>query len=108
MNWLQKIMGPRERTQAAVAGKGKVPEGVWDKCAGCGAVLYRADLEKTLMVCPKCGHHHNIGARQRLLAFLDENSAREQWAGMQSTDPLKFRDSKKYRDRLTAAQKVHR
>lgn len=105
MNWLQKIMGPRQRTQATVGGKGKVPEGVWDKCAGCGAVLYRPDLERSLMVCPKCGHHHSIGARDRLMAFLDEGSASEHWARMESVDPLKFRDSKKYRDRLVAAQK---
>jgi len=56
MNWLQKIMTPRVRTQGTAAGKGKVPEGVWEKCGGCGAVLYRPELERSLMVCPKCGH----------------------------------------------------
>ena len=105
MNWLQKIMTPRARTQSSTAGKGKVPEGVWEKCGGCGTVLYRPELERNLMVCPKCGHHHTIEARVRLKAFLDEGSAQELWAGMEPTDPLKFRDSKKYRDRIVAAQK---
>ena len=106
MNWLQKIMAPRARTQSPPpGGKGKVPEGVWEKCGGCGAVLYRPELERNLMVCPKCSHHHAIGARERLLAFFDEGSTQEHWASMEPTDPLKFRDSKKYRDRIVAAQK---
>jgi acetyl-CoA carboxylase carboxyl transferase subunit beta len=105
MNWLQKIMTPRERAQNSANGKGKVPEGVWEKCGGCGAVLYRPELERNLMVCPKCGHHHAIEARARLDGFLDEGSAQELWASMEPTDPLKFRDSKKYRDRIVAAQK---
>jgi len=105
MNWLQKIMTPRARTQGPAAGKGKVPEGVWEKCGGCGAVLYKPELERSLMVCPKCGHHHAIGARERLLSFLDEGTTQELWASMEPTDPLKFRDSKKYRDRIVAAQK---
>lgn len=107
MNWLQKIMTPRTRSQgAAAAGKGKVPEGVWDKCGGCGTVLYRPELERNLMVCPKCGHHHYIAAHARLAALFDENSAQELWAGLEPTDPLKFRDSKKYRDRIVSAQKI--
>lgn len=105
MNWLQKIMTPRARTQSSTAGKGKVPEGVWEKCDGCGTVLYRPELERNLMVCPKCGHHHAIRARARLQSFLDEGSAQELWASMEPTDPLKFRDTKKYRDRIVAAQK---
>jgi len=105
MNWLQKIMTPRVRTQASAAGKGKVPEGVWEKCAGCGTVLYKPELERNLMVCPKCGHHHAIRARARLRALLDEGSGQELWASMEATDPLKFRDSKKYRDRIAASQK---
>jgi acetyl-CoA carboxylase carboxyl transferase subunit beta len=105
MNWLQKIMTPRARTQSSNAGKGKVPEGVWEKCSGCGTVLYRPELERNLMVCPKCSHHHAIRARARLAAFLDEGSTQELWVGMEPTDPLKFRDQKKYRDRITAAQK---
>ncbi|MGA0588210.1 acetyl-CoA carboxylase, carboxyltransferase subunit beta [Dyella sp. KRB-257] len=105
MNWLQKIMTPRVRTQGTAAGKGKVPEGVWDKCNGCGTVLYRPELERNLMVCPKCGHHHAIRARVRLAALFDEGSAVELWSSLEPTDPLKFRDSKKYRDRIVAAQK---
>jgi acetyl-CoA carboxylase carboxyl transferase subunit beta len=105
MNWLQKIMTPRARAQSPAAGKGKVPEGVWEKCAGCGSVLYKPELERNLMVCPKCGHHHAIRARTRLLALLDEGSTQELWPGMEATDPLKFRDSKKYRDRIAASQK---
>jgi acetyl-CoA carboxylase carboxyl transferase subunit beta len=106
MNWLQKIMTPRTRTQNANAGKGKVPEGVWEKCVGCGTVLYRPELERNLMVCPKCGHHHAIDAHSRLLALLDEGSAKALWSSMEPTDPLKFRDSKRYRDRIVAAQKA--
>ena len=105
MNWLQKIMTPRERAQNSAVGKGKVPEGVWEKCGGCGAVLYKPELERNLMVCPKCGHHHSIEARARLNAFLDEGSGQELWANMEPTDPLKFRDTKKYRDRIVAMQK---
>ena len=106
MNWLQKIMTPRARTQATGSGgKGKVPEGVWEKCGGCGTVLYRPELERNLMVCPKCGHHHTIDARARLDSLLDPGSAQELWASMEPNDPLKFRDSKKYRDRIIAAQK---
>lgn len=106
MNWLQKIMTPRARTQATNnGGKGKVPEGVWEKCGGCGTVLYRPELERNLMVCPKCAYHHAIDARARLDSFLDEGSTQELWASMEPNDPLKFRDSKKYRDRIVAAQK---
>ena len=105
MNWLQKIMNPRTRTQQPNGGKGSVPEGVWEKCGDCGTVLYRPELDRNLMVCPKCGHHHYIEARTRLLALLDEGSAQEHWASMEPTDPLKFRDTKKYRDRIIAAQK---
>ncbi len=103
MNWLQKLVSPRARTSAA--GRGKVPEGLWEKCEGCSAVLYRPELEASLMVCPKCGHHHAIRARARLTAFFDKGSATELFAGLEPTDPLKFRDSKKYKDRIVAAQK---
>ena len=104
MNWLQKLMSPRERATATT--KGKVPEGLWEKCDGCGAVLYRPELERNLMVCPKCSHHHSMRARARLGAFLDEGSSEELFASLEPTDPLKFRDSKKYRDRIAAAQKA--
>ncbi|HUW52043.1 MAG TPA: acetyl-CoA carboxylase, carboxyltransferase subunit beta [Rhodanobacter sp.] len=105
MNWLQKIMNPRTRTQQPNGGKGSVPEGVWEKCGGCGTVLYRPELERNLMVCPKCNHHHYIPARTRLQALFDPGTARELWAGMEATDPLKFRDTRKYRDRIVATQK---
>lgn len=106
MNWLQKIMTPKTRAQGATGGKGKVPEGVWEKCAGCGTVLYKPELEKSLMVCPKCGHHHAISARVRLNAFLDEGSATELWPKLEPIDALKFKDQKKYKDRIVAAQKA--
>jgi acetyl-CoA carboxylase carboxyl transferase subunit beta len=105
MNWLQKIMTPKTRAPSAAGGKGKVPEGVWEKCAGCGTVLYKPELEKSLMVCPKCGHHHAISARVRLNAFLDEGSAKELWPKLEAVDALKFKDQKKYKDRVVAAQK---
>src|SRR5579885_2299524 len=104
MSWLQKLMSSRIRTEGKVA-KGRVPEGLWEKCEGCGAVLYRPELERNLMVCPKCAHHHAMRARARLAAFLDEGSGEELFAALEPTDPLKFRDSKKYRDRIAAAQK---
>ncbi|MBX3699413.1 MAG: acetyl-CoA carboxylase, carboxyltransferase subunit beta [Dokdonella sp.] len=105
MNWLQKLVGPRSRSSNGTA-KGKVPEGLWEKCDGCGAVLYKPELEAALMVCPKCGHHHAIRARARLEALFDAGSARELFTTLEATDPLKFRDSKKYKERLVAAQKA--
>jgi len=105
MNWLQKIMTPKTRAPSAAGGKGKVPEGVWEKCAGCGTVLYKPELEKSLMVCPKCGHHHAISARLRLAAFFDEGSTTELWPKMEAVDALKFKDQKKYKDRVAIAQK---
>jgi acetyl-CoA carboxylase carboxyl transferase subunit beta len=103
VSWLQKLTTPKIRTEGT-PGHGKVPEGVWEKCAGCGIGLYRPELERNLMVCPKCGHHHPIGARARLAAFLDEGGS-ELDAGLAPVDTLKFKDSKKYRDRILAAQK---
>ena len=104
MNWLQKLMAPRIRTLGA--GKGKVPEGLWEKCAGCGAVLYGPELENNLMVCPQCGHHHKIRARKRLNALFDSGTAEEVFGNLEPLDPLKFRDTKKYKDRLLASQKA--
>ncbi|MDN5924655.1 MAG: acetyl-CoA carboxylase, carboxyltransferase subunit beta [Xanthomonadales bacterium] len=106
MNWLQKLMTPKIRTQANHGSShGKVPEGVWEKCADCGAMLYHPELVRNLMVCPKCGHHHAFPARTRLTDLFDPGSTQEHDAGMESVDPLKFKDSKKYKDRLLAAQK---
>ncbi|HZP66720.1 MAG TPA: acetyl-CoA carboxylase, carboxyltransferase subunit beta [Rudaea sp.] len=104
MSWLQKLMPSRIRTQGTTA-KGKVPEGLWEKCDGCGAVLYRPELERNLEVCPKCGHHHAIPARKRLAALFDEGRGEELFATLEPVDALKFRDSKKYKDRIVAAQK---
>ena len=103
MSWLQKLMPVRIRTEGT--SKGKVPEGLWEKCEGCGAVLYRPELERNLEVCPKCGHHHTIDARKRLAAFFDQGSTQELFAELEPVDTLKFRDSKKYKDRIVAAQK---
>ena len=82
-----------------------VPEGVWIKCEACDAQLYRNELERNLQVCPKCDHHIRIGARRRLATFLDPEGQQELGAGLEPEDPLKFRDSKRYRDRLVQAQK---
>jgi len=82
-----------------------VPEGVWIKCPRCDAQLYRNELERNLMVCPKCEHHMRIGARQRLEYFLDPDSVEEIAADLEPQDPLKFRDTKRYRDRIVQAQK---
>ena len=96
-------MPSRIRTEGT--GKRKMPEGLWDKCMNCSAVLYRSDLERNLQVCPKCNHHMRIGARERLHAFLDEGTLEEIGQDIEPKDFLKFRDSKKYKDRLVAAQK---
>ena len=102
MSWFEKIVPSRIKTERRTR---NVPEGLWIKCPACDAVLYRAELERNLNVCPKCSHHMRIGARARLLAFLDEDSAEEIGAGVEPEDPLKFKDSKRYRDRLAQAQK---
>jgi acetyl-CoA carboxylase carboxyl transferase subunit beta len=102
MTWFEKIMPSRIKTERRTR---SVPEGLWMKCAACDAVLYRAELERNLHVCPKCGHHMRIEARARLEHFLDPESAVELAEGIEPEDPLKFRDQKKYRDRLMQAQK---
>lgn len=103
MSWLQKLMPARIRTQGGT--KRNVPEGLWGKCEGCGAVLYQPELERSLRVCPKCGFHMPVAARERLRTFLDEGSGVEIAAELEPADALKFRDSKKYKDRLVAAQR---
>jgi acetyl-CoA carboxylase carboxyl transferase subunit beta len=103
MSWFEKIVPSRIKTERRVR---SVPEGLWIKCPACDAVLYRAELERNFNVCPKCSHHMRIRARDRLQRFLDPGSAREIAAGVQPEDPLKFKDSKRYRDRLLAAQKT--
>ncbi|MCK9488279.1 MAG: acetyl-CoA carboxylase, carboxyltransferase subunit beta [Xanthomonadales bacterium] len=105
MNWLSKLMPSRIRTQTGAAKRG-VKEGVWDQCEGCGATLYRPELERNLNVCPQCSHHRPIGARVRLAGFLDPGDVIEIGAALEPTDALRFRDSKKYRDRLLVSQKT--
>ena len=102
MTWFEKIMPSRIKTERRTR---SVPEGLWMKCAACDAVLYRAELERNLHVCPKCGNHMRIGARERLEYFLDPETTEELGEGIEPEDPLKFRDTKKYRDRVLQAQK---
>lgn len=104
MNWFRKLVPSRINTSAEQ--RRSVPEGVWTKCNACNAVLYRTELERNLHVCPKCGHHMRLEARQRLEHFLDSGSAEEVGAEVGPVDILKFRDSKKYRDRISTAQKA--
>jgi acetyl-CoA carboxylase carboxyl transferase subunit beta len=102
MSWFEKLMPSRISTEKRTR---SVPEGVWIKCPKCDAQLYRNELERNLQVCPKCDHHLRIGARQRLNFFLDPDSQKELSGSLESQDPLKFRDSKRYRDRIVQAQK---
>ncbi|QMU61335.1 MAG: acetyl-CoA carboxylase carboxyltransferase subunit beta [Gammaproteobacteria bacterium] len=104
MSWLEKLMPSRIRTEGT--SKRKVPEGLWEKCPSCSAVLYRSDLERNLQICTKCNYHMRIGARARLEAFLDQEGQEELAADIESVDFLKFKDSKKYKDRISAAQKA--
>ena len=103
MSWFEKIVPSRIKTERRVR---SVPEGLWIKCPACDAVLYRAELERNLNVCPKCSHHMRIRARDRLQRFLDPGTVTEIGASVQPEDPLKFKDSKRYKDRLVAAQKA--
>jgi len=102
MSWFEKLMPSRISTEKRTR---SVPEGVWIKCSRCDAQLYRNELERNLQVCPKCNYHMRIGARKRLNFFLDPDSQTELSAQLEPEDPLKFRDSKRYRDRLVQAQK---
>ena len=107
MSWLKKLMpGTGIRTEAGGERKRSVPEGLWEKCERCGAVLYRPELEENLEVCPKCAFHMPIRARARLAALLDEGKGREIGAALGPIDVLKFKDQKKYADRIKAAQKA--
>ena len=103
MNWFKKILPSRIKTGGN--GRHTVPEGVWTKCNDCGAVLYREELDSNLEVCPKCDHHMKIGARIRLESFLDEEYRKEIGSNIKPIDVLKFRDSKRYKDRLSQAKK---
>lgn len=103
MSWFEKLMPSRISTERRTR---SVPEGLWSKCPACSEVLYRAELERNLSVCPKCTHHLRIGARERLAVFLDPEQQQELGESVQPLDPLRFKDSKRYRDRLVQAQKV--
>jgi acetyl-CoA carboxylase carboxyl transferase subunit beta len=102
MSWFDKLMPSRIKTERRTR---SVPEGLWTKCPACDQVLYRAEVERNLYVCPKCGHHMRIGARARLMLFLDPGSSTEIGEGLGPEDPLKFKDTKRYRDRIAQAQK---
>lgn len=100
MSWIEKIL-PKAKT----AQKRNIPEGVWSKCPKCNAMLYKVELERQMHVCPKCDHHMRISARSRIEAFLDTGERVELGTEFEPQDILKFKDSKKYKDRISAAQK---
>ena len=102
MSWFDKLMPSRIRTEQRSR---SVPEGLWVKCEGCAAQLYRAELKRNLYVCPKCSHHLRIDARDRLELFLDPDSIDEIGATLEPQDPLRFKDTRRYRDRLVEYQK---
>lgn len=106
MSWLTKLLPPKiKREQGANQRRGNLPEGLWSKCPACEAVLYATDLVSNMQVCPKCGHHHRIDARQRLDLLLDLDGRFEIGAEVVPVDTLKFKDSKKYPDRLMEANR---
>ena len=102
MSWIDRIFS---KNTSSSSRKANVPEGVWTKCTSCEQVLYREELKRHLEVCPKCGHHMRIDARERLLCLLDQDSVQELATELEPKDILKFKDLKKYKDRITAAQK---
>lgn len=102
MSWLEKLLPPKIQ-QTDPSERRSVPEGLWIKCPSCESVLYKTDLEQNINVCPKCDHHHRIGARDRLNAFLDPEGRYEIGHEVLPIDPLKFKDSKKYPERLKGA-----
>ena len=102
MSWFERIVPSRIKTERRTR---SVPEGLWTKCPACDAVLYKAEIERNLHVCPKCSHHMRINGRERIMKFLDTGSTTEIAARVEPEDPLKFKDSKRYKDRLVQAQK---
>jgi len=105
MSWIDKILPSGVRKEEGER-RSNVPEGLWKKCVKCEAVLYRPDVERNDDVCPKCDHHMRIGARRRLDIFLDQDGREEIFTDIEPVDRLKFKDKKRYRDRLSAAQKT--
>ncbi|MEO5861091.1 MAG: acetyl-CoA carboxylase, carboxyltransferase subunit beta [Burkholderiales bacterium] len=106
MSWFKKLLPPRIKRDSGAVKKATVPEGLWVKCPSCDSVLYRADLEKNLNVCPKCSHHNRIGGRARLELLLDDETQFEIGADVVPVDSLKFKDSRKYSERIEEAQKT--
>lgn len=104
MSWLKNFFPSKIRTETR--DKKGVPEGLWVKCKGCASVLYHSELIKNLSVCPHCGHHHRLSARERLKQILDAQTMEELFSDLEPIDRLKFKDSKKYKDRVTQAQKA--
>ncbi|NKB77871.1 MAG: acetyl-CoA carboxylase carboxyltransferase subunit beta [Gammaproteobacteria bacterium] len=104
MNWFERILPPKVKTTGR-GGKKGVPEGVWNNCSSCQAVLYAVELTHSLQVCPKCNHHMRMGAKERLSSFLDDDSMVPIAESVGSLDVLKFKDQKKYKDRLADAKK---
>ncbi|MEZ8060510.1 acetyl-CoA carboxylase, carboxyltransferase subunit beta [Vibrio splendidus] len=102
MSWLEKIL---EKSNIVTSRKASIPEGVWTKCTSCEQVLYHAELERNLEVCPKCDHHMRMKARRRLDTFLDKGERVELGADLEPQDKLKFKDSKRYKERISTAQK---
>ena len=103
MSWLDKILPSRIRAEKE--GKGSVPEGLWHKCPNCDAVIYRAEFEKNLNVCPKCNHHGRISARKRADLILDSDDRMELFPDIMPVDMLNFKDKEKYKDKLSTTQK---
>lgn len=106
MSWFQKILRPKINRRLAEDPKKVMPEGLWNKCQACETVLYCVDLQRNLEVCPKCGHHHRVGARARLDMFLDDEGRSEIGAEVKPVDTLRFKDSKRYNERLLEAQRA--
>lgn len=102
MSWLEKIITPNKEK----AVRHNIPEGIWTKCESCDQMVYRAELERNLNVCPKCGYHQRIAARERILRFLDNGDLIEIGENLEPKDILKFKDTKRYKDRISAAQKT--
>ncbi len=105
MSWLDKLLPPKIQ-QSRPSERRAMPEGLWVKCDACETVLYKTDLDGNVNVCPKCGHHHRIGARERLNAFLDDEGRYEVAQEVVPVDALKFKDSKKYPDRIKEAMEA--
>ena len=104
MSWLSKLLPPKIQSNDGENIKSNVPEGLWQKCDNCNEILYHTDLDNNLKVCPKCNHHHQLSARERLDMILDANGRVEIATDVKPYDILKFKDSKKYSDRLTDTQ----